>query len=715
MESTNRKVTEQARICEIGKNCWRIAQAERAKFFVDGEAYFAVLAATLKRAQRSIMIAGWQLDSRVRLTPGEKDSPSFGDFLHQLIHRNRKLRVYVLLWDFAMIYAADREILPLYAHPWRTHRRIHFRLDSNHPVGASHHQKIVVVDNAVAFAGGQDIAEHRWDTPDHLFEDPRRVDSMGTLYPPYHDVQMMVDGEAAAALGDLLKERWRRVTGRSLRGTAPRAGDPWPPEFEPDLGAVSVAISRTEPAYEDRPESREIEALHLDSIRAARRLIYIENQYLTSSIIGDAIAASLEQEQGPEIVFVLPGETAEWLERVTMAVLRARLLKRLRAADRFGRLHVYYPFVQSELNEIRVHSKVAIVDDVLVRVGSANLNNRSMGLDTECDLSIEAVEPGTAQAIAEFRNRLLAEHLGVSPDKVAREHAMHGSLARTIDSLRAENHTLKPLVPDVSEELDEMIPQAAVLDPERPLDADELITLFMPPGVRRRVAPGLVRLSATLCLIALLLLLWRSTPLAALLDPQTVSGWTNWIFASPFAVLWVALIFTVSSLVLLPVTLLIVATGATFGPWLGFIYALCGCLFSATVTYGIGRLAGKPNVRRIAGVNLGRVQRQISRQGFLSMLFARIIPVAPFSIVNVVAGANNVRLRDFLLATVIGMAPGIVMLVVLEDQFEQLLQDPTIGRFALLVGLAGFFAVLGAVFYRWYSRRRNGRRLRTHI
>jgi uncharacterized membrane protein YdjX (TVP38/TMEM64 family) len=265
-------------------------------------------------------------------------------------------------------------------------------------------------------------------------------------------------------------------------------------------------------------------------------------------------------------------------------------------------------------------------------------------------------------------------------------------------------------VPDVSEELDEMIPQAAVLDPERPLDADELITLFMPPGVRRRVAPGLVRLSATLCLIALLLLLWRSTPLAALLDPQTVSVWTNWIFDSPFAVIWVALIFTVSSLVLLPVTLLIVATGATFGPWFGFVYALGGCLFSAAVTYGIGRLAGKPNVRRIAGANIGRVQRQISRQGFLSMLFARIIPVAPFSIVNVVAGANNVRLRDFLLATVIGMAPGILMLVVLEDQFEKLLQDPTIGRFALLVGLAGFFAVLGAVFYRWYSRRPLGTR-----
>jgi uncharacterized membrane protein YdjX (TVP38/TMEM64 family) len=120
-------------------------------------------------------------------------------------------------------------------------------------------------------------------------------------------------------------------------------------------------------------------------------------------------------------------------------------------------------------------------------------------------------------------------------------------------------------------------------------------------------------------------------------------------------------------------------------------------------------------VRRFAGANLGRIQRQLSRQGFLSMLFARIIPVAPFGIVNIVAGANAVRLRDFLVATLIGMSPGILTLLILEYQFEKLLQNPTIGRFALLLGLACFFALLGAIFYRWYSRRRIGRPLRTHI
>ena len=208
---------ENCRICISGKNCCSIAKANRAAFLVDGEAYFSALAATMKRAQRSILIAGWQLDSRFRLDPGDPGSPGFGDFLHSLVRRNRKLRIHILLWDFAMIYAADREIIPLYSHPWRTHRRIHFRLDNNHPLGASQHQKIVVVDDAVAFAGGLDIAEHRWDTAGHLPEDPRRVDSLGRSYPPYHDVQMMVDDDAATVLGDLVRERWRRATGKRLR------------------------------------------------------------------------------------------------------------------------------------------------------------------------------------------------------------------------------------------------------------------------------------------------------------------------------------------------------------------------------------------------------------------------------------------------------------------------------------------------------------------
>ena len=694
-----------SRICIEGKNCRSIAPANRMAFLVDGAAYFAALASTLESAQRFILIAGWQLDSRLRLNPEDPVSPSFGDFLHDLVRRNRKLRIYVLLWNFAMIYAADREIIPLYTHPWRTHRRIHFRLDSSHPLGASHHQKIVVVDDRVAFAGGLDIAEHRWDTIDHWPQDPRRVDSLGRLYPPYHDVQLMLDSGAAASLGDLVRERWRLATGKRLRIVPPGSRDPWPPSVVPDLERVPVAIARTEPIYDGRPEIREVQSLYLDSFRAARRIIYLENQYLTSSAIGDALAARLQEPDGPEIIMVLPQETSEWLEQVSMAVLRSRLLKRLRAADRFGRLHVYYPVLEDENVQVRVHSKVCFIDDRLLRVGSANLNNRSMGLDAECDLAVEAEDPATENSIASLRNRLLAEHLGVSPERIAGEHSAERSLVRAVEKLRGGKRTLGILDGSVSPALDDMIPEAAIIDPERPLSPDELMQQFVSTSTRRRAVPGLLRLAVILLCLAALAVVWRSTSLQTFINYGTISNGIPSLTDSPFAPLWIAGIFTMGTLVLMPVTLLIIATGATFGPVLGFFYALCGSLVSAMVHYGLGRIAGKQTVRRVAGSRLGHVQRQISRHGFISMLFARIVPIAPFAIVNLVARAIQIRVRDFLLASLAGMSPGILAIVVLENQLERALQDPGIGNITLLIGLAMFLALLGAAFYRWYGTR----------
>ncbi len=694
-----------SRICVEGKNCCSISRANRAAFLIDGEAYFSALTSALENAQRFILIAGWQLDSRLRPNPRNSAAPCFGDFLHGLVRRNRKLRIYVLLWDFAMIYAADREIIPLYAHPWRTHRRIHFHLDSGHPLGASHHQKIVVVDDALAFAGGLDIAERRWDTPDHLAQDPHRVDSLGRLYPPYHDVQLMVDGDAAATLGRLVRERWRRATGQRLRVAAGRSGDPWPSGVTAAFQDVAVAISRTEPAYDVRQEIREVEDLYLDSIRYARRNIYLENQYLSSSSIGDALASRLQEQDGPEIIMVLPQETSEWLEQVSMAVLRSRLLRRLRAADRFGRLHVYYPVLADPSVQMRVHAKVCIIDDRLLRVGSANLNNRSMGLDTECDLAIEAETPATENSIANLRNRLLAEHLGVSPERVAEKHSAERSLARAIQELRGGSRTLGILDGSVSPTLDEMIPAASVIDPERPLSPDELMQQFIPTATRRRAVPGLLRLAVILLSLAALVGIWRATSLHAFVDYATISSWVTSITDSPLAPVWIAGIFTIGSLVLAPVTLLIIATVAAFGPVLGFLYALCGCLVSALVTYVVGRIVGKETVRRIAGSRLGRVQRQMSRHGFISLLFVRIVPIAPFAIVNLVAGAIQIRVRDFLLGTLVGMSPGISAIVLLENQLARALEDPGMGNIILLIVLAILFAFLGVGFYRWYGGR----------
>jgi len=201
-----------------GRNCWRVEHVRRAKLLIDGAAYFAALRQVMAAARKSIFVIGWDIDSRILLHPDDRDDGlplPLGEFLDALAARCGTLEIHVLTWDFAMLYALDREFLPIYSLGWRTHRRLHFHMDDCHPPGGSHHQKIVVVDDAVAFVGGIDLSKNRWDTPAHEPGDRRRRNPDGELYPPFHDMQMMLEGDAAAAIGELARERWRRATGEA--------------------------------------------------------------------------------------------------------------------------------------------------------------------------------------------------------------------------------------------------------------------------------------------------------------------------------------------------------------------------------------------------------------------------------------------------------------------------------------------------------------------
>jgi phosphatidylserine/phosphatidylglycerophosphate/cardiolipin synthase-like enzyme len=400
-----------------GSNCWRSAHAQRVAWLIDAKAYFSAFREAVKRASSTIFIIAWDIDSRAILAPDAAPDdwpPALGDFLNAVVSSRRGLHAYVLDWDFIMLYQTDRELLPRYTLGWRTHPRLRFELDGEHPVGGSQHQKIVVIDDSVAFVGGLDLTNSRWDTQDHSPADAHRCLPSGTGYPPFHDVQMMVDGEAAAALGQLARERWRRATGQRINPRRGAKADPWPLSVAPAMREVEVGIARTEPRFQAYPEVQEVKCLYLDSIAAARRWIYIENQYLTAPAIVDALARRLEEPDGPEIVILSRLRGGGWLEESTMTRLRVDMIRALHAADRHGRLRIYYPH-RAGLGDqcINLHAKVMVIDDRLLRIGSSNLNNRSMGYDTECDLAVEAREPRVARAIAAFRHALLAEHLGV--------------------------------------------------------------------------------------------------------------------------------------------------------------------------------------------------------------------------------------------------------------------------------------------------------------
>lgn len=696
------------RLFEPGRNCCALAAARRAAVLIDGEAYFRAFAAAAERAEHSILIVAWDFSSAMRLHYDERPGgppARLGDFLNWLAQRRRSLRIRILDWDYPMLFASDREFPPIYGVGWQPHHRVQVVFDDSEPVGASHHQKLVVIDDALAFVGGFDLTERRWDTPGHCAEDGRRT--CGELpYPPFHDVMMAVDGEAAAAVAEVARARWTAATGHLLAPVA-AAGDPWPPELLPDFTGVRVAVARTLPAQPGRREVREVEALYLDMIAAARQCIYIENQYFTASAIGDALAARLAAPDGPEIVFVLRLLSHGWLEEHTMHVLRTRLIQRLRRADRHGRFHIYYAHLDGlrEGTCIDIHSKLMIVDDDILRVGSANLCNRSLGLDSECDLALQAEgDPAVAAGIRALRARLLGEHLDVPPQRLEAEIAARGSVHGAIAALQGGARTLRPLdnVPAWS---DTALDLAGIADPERAVTLDRLVEEFAPPDGAAQAPPALRRTFGKLATVALGLLaltaLWRHTALADYLDPLAVVAWAREFAGRPWAPLLVLGAYTPACLLLFPRPLITLGAVVAFGPLRGSLYALAGILLAALVTYGLGRRLPRRLVRSLAGRRLNRVSRTLRRRGLLAMSAIRLVPLAPFAVIGLVAGAIHIRLWHFMLGTLFGTLPGTVATTLFGGQVEAALRDPGQISYALLAAVVVLLASLSLAVRRW--------------
>ena len=399
-------------------NVWRIERAARAAVLIDAAAFFEAVRGACLKAERSIFVVGWDIDSRTQLVgadgrPADGLPSSFADFLSDLVRTRPDLHVHLLLWDYSLLYAGERELLPRLSLGWRTPERVTLCIDNSVPFGSSQHQKIVVVDDAVAFSGGLDLTIRRWDTTSHSAENRQRVDPSGHPYRPFHDVQMMVDGAAARALAQLARERWCRANG-GVPQVEPH-GDPWPETVRADFTDVDVGIARTQPRYDGEDAIREAETLFVDSIDLAEREIYIENQFLSSPLIADRLADRLGRCPELEVVIVAPRSHNSWVERHTMRNGRIRFWRRVHAAGG-NRVRLVYPAVEQggHATDTMIHSKVMVVDDRFLRVGSANMNNRSMGADTECDLAIEARSDRERTAILEIRNRLLGEHCGVA-------------------------------------------------------------------------------------------------------------------------------------------------------------------------------------------------------------------------------------------------------------------------------------------------------------
>lgn len=457
-----------------GETCWRAERADRAAFLIDTEAYFTALCEAMRKARRSIHILGWNFDPRARLSPdgydGPDDADEVGHVLLTLTRERPELDVRLLIWDAALPISASQRFYPQKSRRWFADTPVKFRLDKALPRGACHHQKVVVIDDRLAFLGGGDIGVDRWDSPGHLDHDRRRIMPDQECHDPRHEVMMMVDGDVARALGEHFRARWAAGTRDEPPGPPQDAGgDPWPDHIPPHLRHPRVAIARTTPPFRGRPAAHEIRALALASIAAAREIIYLENQYFTSPVITEALARRLGEPDGPEVVIVTTGASPSWFDRATMDQTRGAMVWRLRSADIFGRFRALYPTTRQGA-KIIVHSKVSIFDDRLVRVGSANLNNRSFGFDTEIELATPAETEEERLVVAAFRDRLVGHFIGCTGDAVAKARAERGGLVPAIDHLNREGR-LQQIDPTRGGRFAEFVANLHLGDPSAPSDS----------------------------------------------------------------------------------------------------------------------------------------------------------------------------------------------------------------------------------------------------
>ncbi|MEY4578333.1 MAG: hypothetical protein RL701_3036 [Pseudomonadota bacterium] len=651
--------------------CWRIEQTEHLSVLIDAEAYFVALRSALVQARERVFILGWDVDSRTRL--GSEDTVKDGlplqllPLLQVLLDRRPELQVYVLSWDFSMIYTLEREWMPSWVFT-HAHPRLHFQLDSAHVVGASQHQKLVVVDDTLAFTGGIDLTIRRWDRTAHDVDDRARRDPEGELYPPMHDVQLCLDGAAASALAESARERWQRATAHHAGAAVPAAISGkrapttlWPEQLPYSFETLPVGLSRTfSTLIPEDPDIHEIARLTERVFQTAQRYIYIENQYFTSSIAAKALVACLEKPEGPEVILVLPVMESGWLEQSSMGILRKQVLARVRSSDRHGRLHMFYPQLPGSQHGLHIHCKLMIADDQLLKIGSANLSNRSLGLDTECDVSIETrpedpdyerISDGVRSVLA----RLLAEHLELDERDCRERLDAAPSLVAFIEAERAHSK------PRRLERLPEHPPDPALdlrslgewaVDPERPMAGETFVSGLFPIRVR---IPWLRGAAASVALIVPVLLM----TVYAMPHAVQLEQWTR----SSTHLVWLWLAYTLAATLFAPLSLLLGAVCTLLDSGVAFAFALSGALLSASLSHGIGRIFRPWTLRWLHSQRVRQLQHSARIRAVRATIIARLLPVGNFTASNLLAGALAVPFGRFWLGNLAGLAYGSALVV----------------------------------------------------
>ncbi len=687
-------------VLRIDRNCNSQVHSDAVGILVDGEDYFAAARNAMKKARNRIVLVAWEFHSQTELNNSEPDDglpTEIGPFLNALLDRNETLEVYILVWDYSLIYLQEREWKVFSQWLRDPHPRLQFVTDDTAPTGASHHQKLLCIDDSLVFCGGMDISISRWDSHEHLVEDARRVNPDGKSYDPYHDVHTVLSGKAAEALCELAYGRWENATGEALSTIEGRCYEElWPTGVSKVFQDIEIALSIIYASPTEDPS--QMDQLHLDLFEAAEDFIFIENQYFSSSVLAEVLEKQLRKKNGPEVIMLLPKTTSGWLVESTVGLLRDRLLERLEEADSYDRLRILTPMTREDDGtdtSVYIHAKVLVIDDKILKIGSSNLSNRSMKVDSECDLTFEFSEMDTR--VRDFRRSLLAMHQDRTISDWGDEEENSKGLVEALDGRSKEgSRWLEDYVYGCDSDIKRRLADTQLLDPDDPIYPQYWLDKSFKKEERPFVWKRIVSVSASLA-VALALVFGLIWGWGELLGKEQTVAWLDQIKQYSWAPLLIFFGVAIGGSLGVPLNILLVAIVVVMGTWAALIFGVGGALVSAILGFFVGRLLGQPLMKRLKSDLVQRVSSKLGERSYKSVALIRLVPVAPFFLINLLAGASKLKFKDYLAGSALGMIPGMVVVIFLVDRAGAVVRRPdwdTVILFAVALSI-----LVGGLFY----------------
>ncbi|APE06929.1 phospholipase [Alteromonas sp. RW2A1] len=716
-------MTSQNNIFEPGENCWVESNATFAAPLIDCANYYKALHSSIVKAKHSIFIVGWDIDSRIRLIRGEDEAQSsapsvISDLLKWKAEQTPDIQIYLLRWDSSLAFFAQRELWAKEAWDEKTPDNVKTELDDTIPMGGSQHQKIVVIDDELVFSGGMDVSTNRWDTRDHPVVSEERDGPDGD-YGPLHDVQMVSSGPVVADFSKLVRWRWQRVANETpiaIRDNAninidapiPAA---WPESYPPIFKNVECALARTIPFMDEVEPAQEVRHMLLDLIGQAESFIYIENQFTTRQEIAEELNRQLKLKPNLNVCIVSSYEPKGKFECEAFWASRIQFKTILESGISPERVKMTYSSIedmQGKRAYKRIHSKVMTIDDKYLVIGSSNLSNRSMTLDTEIDTVLYGNTPENKQSVVNVRNDLLAEHTGRALEDMPAIFEQPNPVEAFMQGQIAHGYILTEVRDEIFTEQSTANLFRSLSDPEEPLISIPTPDGTVLPARNPRRRSIMIAIGVTIVAVMCGLMYWASQSIPWL-SSDSINAFLEESRGTYFALPTVLMVYVVGGILFFPVTVLSLAVAAIFGPIWGPIYGMMGALLSSAILFGIGKLSGNAGLKKLGGPKVAAVDEKLKRSGIVGVAAIRMLPIAPFSLVNLVAGISSIGIIQFLVGTFLGMFPPMIAKGLVGDSIAQIWQNPSVETISYLVAGIALWGLMiwgSQKFARYYQQRK---------